>query len=104
MTFTAVMIAVTAMPAVVDATTEPNLENNQRDQVRDEDPDRDHPLPQHGQRPSPSLGCVLGDVRGGNRGIGSDGQTNQGSRDQQHRNVPAERRQQGAHCVATALG
>ncbi len=71
-------------------------EDDQGDDVRDQDADGDHPLLQHGQRPAPALGRVFGDVSRGDRGIGADGQPDQGPRGQQHRGVPGDRGQDRA--------
>jgi len=48
------------------------LRSPPRRQVGDQNADGDRPLLEHGQRPAPVLGRVLGDIGGGDRGVRHD--------------------------------
>ena len=78
-------------------------EDDQRDDVGDQDPDRDHPLLQHGQRTAPALRRVLGDVGGGDGRVRADGEPDHRPGDEQHGGVGRYRGQDRAERVDAGI-
>ena len=79
-------------------------QDHQRDDVGDEDPDGDHPLLQHRQRPPPALRGVLGDVGGGDRRVGADGQADERAGRQQDGGVRRDGREDRPERVDGRIG